>query len=86
MIRILVAASLAASLFSTSLLAADMNAPLPPAKAAGVHNAQDVMGIPMPIIIITGGIGILAAVVLSNTSPNPVPNSIPGLPAPATST
>ena len=84
--RVLIAASLAASLFTTSLLAADMSAPLPPAKAAGVKNAQDFFGISYPILIIGAGIGIVAAVVLSNQSPNPVPNTVNGLPAAATTT
>jgi hypothetical protein len=86
MMRVLIAASLAASLFTTSLLAADMNAPLPPAKAAGVQKAQDFFGISYPILIIGAGIGIVAAIVLSNQSPNPVPNTVNGLPAPATTT
>jgi len=77
MMRILIAASLAASLYTSSLLAADMSAPLPPAKAAGVQNAQDFFGISYPILIIAAGIGIAAAIALGNTSPNSVSNSAP---------
>jgi hypothetical protein len=54
-----------------------MNAPLPPAKAAGVHNAQFLGGFPLALVAIGGGIGIIVAVALSNTSPTPVPNSAP---------
>ena len=57
MMRVLVAASLAASLLTTSLMAADMNAPLPPAKAAGVKKAQ-ILGISTPLIVIGVGIGV----------------------------
>ena len=84
--RVLIAASLAASLFTTSLLAADMNAPLPPAKAAGVQNAQDVFGISMPIIVIGVGIGILAGVLLSNTNPSAIGTNVPGLVLPTAGT
>jgi len=82
--RILIAASLAASMYTTSLLAADINAPLPPAKAAGVKNAQ-FFGEYTPLIVIGVGIGIVAAVVLSNTNPASVGNTVKGLSASATS-
>ena len=82
--RVLIAASLAASMYTTSLLAADVNAPLPPAKAAGVKNAQ-FFGEYTPEIIIAAAIGIVAAVVLSNTNPAPVPNTAP-VPAVVTTT
>jgi hypothetical protein len=85
MMRILIAASLAASMYTTSLLAADMNAPLPPAKAAGVQNAQ-FFGEYTPEIVIAVGLGIIAGIVLSNTNPAPVPNTVVGLPAAATTT
>ena len=87
MMRVLIAASLAASMYTTSLLAADMNAPLPPAKAAGVKNAQ-FFGEYTPLIIIGAAIGIVAAVALSNTSPAAIGTNVPGLvlPTAATST
>jgi hypothetical protein len=83
MMRVLIAASLAASMYTTSLLAADMNAPLPPAKAAGVQNAQ-IFGTYTPLIVIGIGIGIVAAVVLSNTSPASIGNTVKGLPGTTT--
>ena len=82
--RVIVAASLAASLIATNLMAAEVNAPLPPAGAAGVHQAQDVNW--MPLLIIGGGLGIIAAVALSQESPTPVTSTAPGLVSPAVST
>jgi len=73
------AAGLAASLFATNLMAADLSAPLPPAKAAGVQKAQ-IFGISTPLIVITLGIGIAAAIIVSDAAnPNSiVTGSIPG--------
>ena len=82
--RVIVAASLAASLIATNLMAAEVNAPLPPAGAAGVHQAQDVNW--MPLLIIGGGLGIIAAVALSQESPTPVTSTAPGLVSPSVST
>jgi hypothetical protein len=82
--RVLVAASLAASLISTNLMAAEVNAPLPPAGAAGVHQAQDVDW--MPLLVIGGGIGVIAAVALSQESPAPIGNTAPGLKTPTVTT
>ncbi len=82
--RVLMAASLAASLFATNLLAADLSAPLPPAKAAGVQKAQ-IFGIATPLVVIGVGIGVAAAIVLSNENPASTPTSVPGA-LPSTST
>jgi hypothetical protein len=82
--RVLVAAGLAASLIATNLMAAEVNAPLPPAKKAGVHKAQlEDLG-PLPWIGL--GIGAIAAVALSQDSPNPVGSTAPGLVLPSVST
>lgn len=82
--RVIVAASLAASLIATNLMAAEVNAPLPPAGAAGVHKAQDVNW--MPLLVIGGGIGIIAAVALSQDNPTTASNTVNGLILPATGT
>ena len=82
--RVLVAASLAASLIATNLMAAEVNAPLPPAGAAGVHPAQDVNW--MPLLVIGGGLGIIAAVALSQDSPAPITGTVQGLVNPSTGT
>ena len=74
MTRVLIAAGLAASLFATNLMAADLSAPLPPAKAAGVQKAQ-IFGTYTPLIIIAAGIGVAAAFAISSASN---PNSITG--------
>ncbi|HVZ28215.1 MAG TPA: hypothetical protein VG798_06120 [Rhizomicrobium sp.] len=82
--RVLVAAGLAASLIATNLMAAEVNAPLPPAKKAGVHKAQlEDLG-PLPWIGL--GIGAIAAVALSQDSPDPVNSTAPGLVLPSVST
>jgi hypothetical protein len=39
--RLFIAATVAASVFATNLLAAEAAAPLPTGKPAGVHKAQD---------------------------------------------
>lgn len=83
--RVLIAASLAASMYTTSLLAADVNAPLPPAKAAGVQNAQ-FFGEYTPEIVIAVGLGIVAGIVLSNTSPAAIGTNVPGLVLPTAAT
>ncbi len=75
--RVLVAASLAASLIATNLMAAEVSAPLPPAGAAGVHQAQDINW--MPLVVIGGGLGVIAAVALSQESPAPITGTAPGL-------
>ena len=86
MTRILIAAGLAASLFATNLMAADLSAPLPPAKAAGVQKAQ-IFGIDTPLIVIVAGIGVAAAFILSNASnPQTIGNTVVGQAGPATST
>jgi hypothetical protein len=82
--RVLVAASLAASLIATNLMAAEVNSALPPAGAAGVHQAQDINY--MPLLVIGGGLGIIAAVALSQESPAPITGTAPGLVNPAVGT
>jgi hypothetical protein len=68
--RLFIAATVAASLFATNLLAADLAAPLAAGKPAGVQKAQD-SGI-APIWYIVGGIaaiGGIVAVVGDNSGP-----------------
>jgi hypothetical protein len=85
MMRVITAAAVAATLLTTtSLLAAETNAPLPPAGAAGVKQAQDTDW--TPLLIIGGGIGIIAAVALSQDSPNSIGQTAPGLVTPSVST
>jgi hypothetical protein len=82
--RVLVAASIAASLIATNLMAAEVNAPLPPAKKAGVHKAQLSDIGPLPWIGL--GIGAIAAVALSQDNPNSVGGTVPGLTLPGVTT
>jgi len=69
--RLLIAATVAASIFATNLLAADLAAPLPAGKPAGVQKAQDT-GI-APIWYVIGGIAITGALVaaIGNASGTP---------------
>lgn len=58
--RLIIAATVAASLFATNLLAAEATGPLAPGKPAGVEKAQT--GFPQ-IWYIVGGVAVLGAVV-----------------------
>jgi hypothetical protein len=75
MMRILIAASLAASLVSTNLMAADLatNAPLSPGKAAGVQKAE---AEDMPLLWIALGIGAAAGLALSQENPASIQSTI----------
>ena len=59
--RLLIAATVAASFFATNLLAADLAAPLAAGKPAGVQKAQDA-GI-APIWFVVGGVAALGGIV-----------------------
>jgi hypothetical protein len=66
--RLFIAATLAASLFTTDLLAAEASAPLPTGKPAGLKQAQLDSN---TTILVAGGLvlaGVLAAVLSSNPS------------------
>lgn len=65
--RVLIAAGLAATLFATNLLAAEVSAPLAPGHAAGVKKAQT--DTDMSILIVAGGaaaVGVIALAVGGN--------------------
>lgn len=65
--RVLITATLAAALFATNLLAAEVGAPLPPGKAAGVKKAQSDND--MAVLVVAGGaaaIGLIALAVGGN--------------------
>ena len=83
--RVLIAVTLAASMFTTNLLAAEIstaNAPLAPGAAAGVQkaDAED-----WTLLWIFLGIGAVAGIALSQESVAPIPNTISGLAASGTS-
>ena len=62
--RLFIAATVAASLFATNLLAADLAAPLSAGKPAGVQKAQlDGLN---PVWFAVGGLAILAVVVATS--------------------
>jgi hypothetical protein len=63
--RTLISAALAASLFATNLLAAEINAPLAPGKAAGVKTAQDTDDTVWWII---GGAAVVAVIAVAASS------------------
>jgi hypothetical protein len=63
--RLLIAATVAASFFATNLLAADLTAPLAAGKPAGVQKAQD-SGI-APIWYVLGGVAIVGVVVAASS-------------------
>jgi hypothetical protein len=64
--RLLIAATVAASFFATNLMAADLTAPLAAGKPAGVQKAQD-SGI-APIWYVLGGVAIVGVVVAASSS------------------
>ena len=74
--RLFIAATVAASLFATNLLAADLAAPLPAGKPAGVQKAQ--LGGINPAWFAVGGLGILAAVVATSKASPSAPNTTTG--------
>lgn len=82
--RVLVAASLAASLIATNLMAAEVNAPLSPAGAAGVHQAQGQNL--TPLLVIGGGLLVIAGVALSQEGAASLTNTAPGLITPTVGT
>ena len=65
MTRILIAATMAASLFATNLLAAETASPLAPGHAAGVKKAQDFDMTPWWYLLGAGAIIGLAAASVS---------------------
>jgi hypothetical protein len=73
--RLIIAATVAASFFATNLLAADLTAPLAAGKPAGVQKAQD-SGI-APIWYVVGGVAVIGAVVAASSSVTSVPATTP---------
>ena len=69
--RLFIAATVAASLFATNLLAADIAAPLAPGKPAGVQKAQfeDIA----PIWYVLGGVAIVGVIVAASSDNNSTP-------------
>jgi hypothetical protein len=49
-----------------------------------VHQAQDINWV--PLLVITGGLGVIAAVALSQDSPAPITGTVQGLVNPSTGT
>jgi hypothetical protein len=82
--RVIVVATLAASLFATNLMAADAVSSLPPGKPAGVQKAQGQPVVPFWWII-AGVAGAALAVGLSNGGCDVCQNGVPTT-APATTT
>ena len=73
--RLFIAATVAASIFATNLLAADLAAPLPAGKPAGVQKAQD-KGI-APIFYVLGGIAVAGVVVAAVGNASGTPGAVP---------
>jgi hypothetical protein len=73
--RLFIAATVAASLFATNLLAAEAAAPLAGGKPAGVQKAQD-EGI-APIWFVLGAVVVVGAVVAASSGGNSVPVTTP---------
>ena len=78
--RIFIAATVAASLFATNLLAAEAIAPLGAGKPAGVQKAQN-LGID-PIWWVLGTVVVLGAALASSGSANTVASTVPPTTAP----
>ncbi len=72
--RLFIAATVAASIFATNLLAADLAAPLPAGKPAGVQKALDT-GI-APIWYVLGGIAVTGAIVAAVGNASGTPGAV----------
>ena len=66
--RLLIAATVAASFFATNLLAADLTAPLSAGKPAGVQKAQ--LSDIAPIWYVVGGVALIGVVVAAASDVN----------------
>jgi hypothetical protein len=73
--RLLIAATVAASFFATNLMAADLAAPLSAGKPAGVQKAQ--LSDVAPIWFVLGGIAVVGAVVAASSSVTSTPATTP---------
>jgi len=64
--RLIIAATVAASFFATNLLAADLTAQLSAGKPAGVQKAQ--LSDIAPIWFVVGGVALIGAVVAASSN------------------
>ena len=72
--RLLIAATVAASFFATNLLAADLAAPLAAGKPAGVQKAQ--LSDVAPIWFVVGGIAVTGAIVAAVGNASGTPGAV----------
>jgi hypothetical protein len=73
--RLFIAATIAASLFATNLLAAEVTAPLAAGKPSGVQKAQE-EGI-APIWFVLGGAAVIGVAVAASSGGNSTPVTTP---------